>query len=139
MKKSRYLAAVAAVIWVTIGLDMTVQAKYAYTLEVENQYDSQGISRDDNDMNRVHPLEPDVFVSDEDADVIGILTEVSWSKSPEDWITGSEVTGTVLLESSIELNKSNLDIEVANGRNDVDIISLKAYTGSDYDTDLGYI
>ena len=82
MKKSRYAVTAAAAIWMVIGLGMTAQAKSAYRLEIENQYDSQGVSRDDNDKNKVHPLEPDVYVSEEDSDAIEMLSDVSWSKSP---------------------------------------------------------
>ena len=139
MKKSRYAVTAAAAIWMVIGLGMTAQAKSAYRLEIENQYDSQGVSRDDNDKNKVHPLEPDVYVSEEDSDAIEMLSDVSWSKSPENWTAGNDGTGTVYLGSSTGLTKSSLEIKVVNGRNDAQITSVKKYTGSDYEADSGYV
>ena len=70
MKKSRYLVTAAAALWMAIGLGMTAQAKSTYMLEIANQYDSEETSRDDNDRNKVHPLEPDVYVEDASSDTI---------------------------------------------------------------------
>ncbi len=139
MKKSRYLVTAAAALWMAIGLGMTAQAKSTYMLEIANQYDSEGTSRDDNDRNKVHPLEPDVYVEDASSDTIEMLSAVTWSKSPEDWTAGSEVTGTVYLGSSTGLNKGSLGIKVADGRNDAEITSVKKYTGSKYETDQDYV
>ena len=112
MKKTRYFVTAAAALCIAIGLGMTAQAKSVYMLEIENRYDSEENSRDDNDRNKVHPLEPDVYVEDDAADVIEMLSEVSWSRSPRDWSAGSKVTGTVYLGSSVGLSKGSLGIEV---------------------------
>lgn len=139
MKKSRILAAAAAAIWMALSLGMTAQAKSTYTLEIANQYDSEGTSRDDNDKNKVHPLEPDVYVEDSSSDVIEMVSDVDWSKNPENWTAGSEVTGTLYLGSSTALSKGSLDIRVVEDRNEAEITSVKKYTGSNYESELGYV
>lgn len=139
MKKSRILAAAAAAIWMALSLGMTAQAKSTYTLEIANQYDSEGTSRDDNDKNKVHPLEPDVYVEDGSSDVIEMISDVDWSKNPENWTAGSEVTGTLYLGSSTALSKGSLDIRVVEDRNEAEITSVKKYTGSSYESELGYV
>ena len=139
MKRGRFCFTAAAVCLMVFGLSICAQAKTTYRLEITNQYDTDGTSRDDNDKDRVHPLEPDVYVEDASSDTIEMLSAVSWSKSPEDWTAGSEVTGTVYLGSSTGLNKGSLGIKVADGRNDAEITSVKKYTGSKYETDQDYV
>ncbi|MCQ5146667.1 hypothetical protein NE476_30680, partial [Enterocloster bolteae] len=58
------------------------QAKTTYRLEITNQFDTDGTSRDDNDKDRVHPLEPDVEVSEGSSDGVELASDVEWSKDP---------------------------------------------------------
>lgn len=138
MKKSRYLIAAATGMMV-IGLSMSAQAKTTYRLEITNQYDTGGNSRDDNDKNRVHPLEPDVEVGDSASDTVELASEVKWSKDCENWSAGNDVTGTVYMGSAASLGKDSLDLYVTNGRNEAEVISVKRYTGEDYESDLGNV
>lgn len=55
MKKSRYVIAAAATGIMVIGLSMGAQANTKYSLEITNQYDTEGTSRDDKDKNSVPP------------------------------------------------------------------------------------
>ena len=53
---------------------ISAQAKTTYRLEITNQYDTDGTSRDDNDKDRVHPLEPDVEVSEGSSDGVELAS-----------------------------------------------------------------
>ena len=68
MKRGRFCFTAAAVCLMVFGLSISAQAKTTYRLEITNQYDTDGTSRDDNDKDRVHPLEPDVEVSEGSSD-----------------------------------------------------------------------
>ena len=72
MKRGRFCFTAAAVCLMVFGLSISAQAKTTYRLEITNQYDTDGTSRDDNDKDRVHPLEPDVEVSEGSWDGAGI-------------------------------------------------------------------
>ena len=52
MKKSRFCFTTAAVCLMVFGLSMSAQAKTTYRLEITNQYDTGGTSRDYNDKER---------------------------------------------------------------------------------------
>ena len=56
MKRGRFCFTAAAVCLMVFGLSISAQAKTTYRLEITNQYDTDGTSRDDNDKDRVHPL-----------------------------------------------------------------------------------
>lgn len=139
MKKSAYLMTAAATGMLVFGLSMSAQAKTTYRLEITNQYDTEGTSRDDNDKNKVHPLEPDLEVAESASDALELASDVKWSKEPENWSAGNQVTGTVYLGSVAGLGKDSLDIHVTNGRNDAEITSVKRYNGEDYESDLGNV
>ena len=76
MKKSRFCFTTAAVCLMVFGLSISAQAKTTYRLEITNQYDTDGTSRDDNDKDRVHPLEPDVEVSEGSSDGMELASDV---------------------------------------------------------------
>ena len=97
MKKSRFCFTTAAVCLMVFGLSMSAQAKTTYRLEITNQYDTGGTSRDDNDKEREHPLEPDVEVSENSSDAVELASDVEWSKDSLNWSPGNEVTGTLYL------------------------------------------
>lgn len=139
MKKVRVLTAVMTALMTMSSLGITVQAKTTYRLEVTNQYDTEGFSRDDNDKNKQHPLEPDVQVADTSDSGMEMASDVQWSKDPLNWTAGNEVTGTVHLGTKEGLSKTSLDIHVTNGRNEVKVTSVSKYTGDAYETDLDYI
>ena len=75
MKRGRFCFTAAAVCLMVFGLSISAQAKTTYRLEITNQYDTDGTSRDDNDKDRVHPLEPDVEVSEGSSDGM----ELAWA------------------------------------------------------------
>ena len=132
MKRIGYAAAVTAVMALSLG--MTAQARTAYKLEITNNYDENESSRDDNDKGKLHPLAPDVELSGS-AGLVELDSDVDWSKEPENWTAGNEVTGTVYLVSEISLTKGSIEAEVTNGRNEAEITSVKRYTGDDYETE----
>ena len=55
MKRGRFCFTAAAVCLMVFGLSMSAQAKTTYRLEITNQYDTGGTSRDDNDKERNIP------------------------------------------------------------------------------------
>ena len=80
MKRGRFCFTAAAVCLMVFGLSISAQAKTTYRLEITNQYDTDGTSRDDNDKDRVHPLEPDVgSVSENSSDGVELASDVEWS------------------------------------------------------------
>lgn len=139
MKRVRLLTAAITALMAMNSLGITAWAKTKYRLEVTNQYDTEGSSRDDNDKNKAHPLEPDVQVADTSDSFMEMASDVQWSKDPLNWIAGNEVTGTVHLGTKEGLSKSSLDIHVTNGRNEVKVTSVSKYTGDAYETDLNYL
>ena len=139
MKKSRLCFTTAAVCLMVFGLSMSAQAKTTYRLEITNQYDTEGASRDDNDKDRVHPLEPDVEVAGSSSDALELASDVEWSRDSLNWSAGNEVTGTLYLGCSGTLSKDSLELHVTNGRNEAKISSVKRYTGEDYESDLGNV
>lgn len=139
MKNSRYWITAAAVCLMVFGLSMSAQAKTTYRLEITNQYDTEGTSRDDNDKDRVHPLEPEVDVAESSSDSIELASDVEWSKDPLNWSAGNEVNGTLYLGSTASLGKDSLEFRVTNGRNEVKTTSVKRYTGEDYESELGNV
>ena len=139
MKKSRFCFTTAAVCLMVFGLSMSAQAKTTYRLEITNQYDTGGTSRDDNDKERDHPLEPDVEVSENSSDAVELASDVEWSKASLNWRPGNEVTGTLYLGCSGTLGRDSLELYVTNGRNEAKVSSVKKYTGEDYESDLGNV
>lgn len=55
MKRGRFCFTAAAVCLMVFGLSISAQAKTTYRLEITNQYDTDGTSRDDNDKDRYIP------------------------------------------------------------------------------------
>ena len=139
MKKSRFCFTTAAVCLMVFGLSMSAQAKTTYRLEITNQYDTGGTSRDDNDKEREHPLEPDVEVSENSSDAVELASDVEWSKDPLNWSAGNEVTGTLYLGCTGSLGRDGLELRVTNGSNEAKVSSVKKYTGEDYESDLGNV
>lgn len=139
MKRGRFCFTAAAVCLMVFGLSISAQAKTTYRLEITNQYDTDGTSRDDNDKDRVHPLEPDVEVSEGSSDGMELASDVEWSKDPLNWSAGNEVTGTLYLGCTGSLGRDSLELRVTNGRNEAKISSVKKYTGEDYESDLGNV
>ena len=139
MKKGRYIITAAATGIMVIGLSIGAQAKTTYKLEITNQYDTEGTSGDDNDKNKAHPLEPDVEVAESASDALELASDVKWSKDPENWSAGNDVTGTVYLGSGVSLGKDSLKLDVTNGRNEAEVTSVKRYDGEDYESDLGSV
>lgn len=139
MKRGRFCFTAAAVCLMVFGLSISAQAKTTYRLEITNQYDTDGTSRDDNDKDRVHPLEPDVEVSEGSSDGMELASDVEWSKAPLNWSAGNEVTGTLYLGCTGSLGRDSLELRVTNGRNEAKVSSVKKYTGEDYESDLGNV
>lgn len=135
MKKT-YITLLAAAI-ASLSLGITAQAQTTYTLEITNQYDEDGTSRDDNDKDRVRPLAPDVELGE--SDMVELVSDVDWSKDSLNWTAGNEVTGTVYIGSEVPLSAQSLEAKVTNGRNDAEVTSVKKYTGDEYETDMNYI
>ncbi len=133
MKKKRILTNLAAAALLSAGMGLTAYGA-EYTIYVTNNYDTEQISMDDNDDEKVHPMEPFIDVDNDDCDII----EVDWSKKALNWTPGNYVTGTIYIamDSDASLSENRTDIKIdGEGRNEVEITSIDRYTGSKYEDD----
>lgn len=110
-------------------------AQPEYTIYVTNNYDTEQISQDDNDDEKIHPLAPDVYSDDYE-----IIDGPDWSKGLTSWSPGHKVTGTIYINmddssaSSIGENRTQILVD-SDDDNEVEITSVTKYTGDDYEED----
>ena len=134
MKKRDVLRNLAAAAVFSAAFSMTAYGA-DYVIWVSNNYDTEQTSMDDNDDNKIHPLEPDVYSDDYE-----IIDEPDWSKSVVNWKPGDFVTGTVYVDldsslaSSIGENRTEFRIG-GEERNEVELTSVDRYTGSKFEDD----
>ena len=65
MKKRQAMAVITAAMLLAAGTAMISHAaEKEYQIYVSNNYDTQNVSADDNDDEKVHPLAPDVYSDD---------------------------------------------------------------------------
>lgn len=134
MKNRHILMNLAAAALLSAGMAMTAYGA-DYVIYVSNNYDTEQTSMDDNDDEKIHPLEPDVYSDDYE-----IIDDVSWSKSAVNWTPGNYVTGTIYIDldssSAAAIGENRTDIRIdGEGRNEVEITSVDRYTGSKYEED----
>lgn len=81
MKKRQAMAVMTAAMLLAAGTAMISHAaEKEYQIYVSNNYDTQNVSADDNDDEKVHPLAPDVYSDDYE-----IIDGPSWSKGLLSW------------------------------------------------------
>lgn len=139
MKKTQMVAALAAAALLAAGTAMTAHAaQKEYQIYVSNNYDTEQVSPDDNEDEKVHPLAPEVYSDDYD-----VIDGPTWSKGLLSWTPGKNVTGTIYIDmdsSSAEaVSKSRTEILAADGEdNEVEITSVERYKGDKYEGDNIY-
>lgn len=139
MKKRQAMAVMTAAVLLAAGTAMTSHAaEKEYQIYVSNNYDTQNVSADDNDDEKVHPLAPDVYSDDYE-----IIDGPSWSKGLLSWTPGKTVTGTIYVDldssSAESIGKNRTGMVMADGEdNEVELTSVERYKGSKYEGDNIY-
>lgn len=116
----------------------------SYTIYVENQYDENMTSSEDNKKEKLHPIEPRFYSEDYD-----IIDGPFWSVKPLNWKPGGKVTGRLYVDmdtsQAYTAKKDAVKFTVVDGqeeedpiesflrRNEVKTLSTKRYTGDDYE------
>lgn len=134
MKKRQVLAMVTSAVVLAAGAAMTAHAaQKEFKIYVSNNYDTENVSADDNDDEKVHPLAPEVYSDDYE-----IIDGPTWSKGLLSWTPGKNVTGTIYIDldsSAAEaIGKSRTEILVEDGEDN----EVERYKGDKYEGDSIY-